>query len=105
MLAIAFDSVWHQGLFVKMYELGIKGKLWRVLVEAYKDMETCVLVNGSYSKWIPVKRSVRQGSIFGAWLFLIMFNDLAIIFRKSGLGASIGTLIFGVLFQADDIAR
>ena len=27
----AFDVVWHDGLFLKMYEMGIKAKAWRIL--------------------------------------------------------------------------
>lgn len=36
-IATAFDTIWHEGLFVKMHELGIKGKLWRLLKQAYTE--------------------------------------------------------------------
>jgi hypothetical protein len=25
----AYDSIWHEGLMVKLYNMGIKGKIWR----------------------------------------------------------------------------
>ena len=27
----AFDTVWHNALFVKLHDLGIQGKVWRIL--------------------------------------------------------------------------
>jgi hypothetical protein len=57
--ATAFDTVWHTGLFVKLHRLGIKGKLWSLLINAYTNMTNCVLHNGVRSDWIDVKQSVR----------------------------------------------
>ena len=34
--AAAFDTVLHDGLFFKIYNSGINGRLWRVLRSAYK---------------------------------------------------------------------
>ena len=50
-----FDTVYHYGLFVKLYESGIEGtfKLWIILFSAYGNMnmyeELC------YAQWIDVK--------------------------------------------------
>ena len=57
----AFDFVWHNGLFVKLYTMGIKGKLWRVLFQNYQNMSSNVVFNGMMSSDIQIKRSVRQG--------------------------------------------
>ena len=27
----AYDTVWRNGLWVKMWELGVRGKMWRVI--------------------------------------------------------------------------
>ena len=31
----AYDTVWCNGLWVKMWELGVRGKMWRVIKEMY----------------------------------------------------------------------
>jgi hypothetical protein len=86
-----------------MSELGITGKLLKVLLNAFTGMETCIMVNGVLSKWIKVKRSVRQGSPLGAWAFLIMINDLGKMLKECIYGANIGQVKCGALLQADDI--
>ena len=42
----AFDTVWHEGMLFKVYELGIHGKCCRIFWNIYQDMESCVVVNG-----------------------------------------------------------
>ena len=34
-VAKAFDTVWIDGLFKQMYDLGITGKIWRLLYRCY----------------------------------------------------------------------
>eukprot|EP00122_Pirum_gemmata_P001070 Pgem_evm1s953 len=42
----AFDIVWREGLWVKLFECGIKGRLWRVTRQMYKNSRSTVLVDG-----------------------------------------------------------
>ena len=32
----AYDTVWRNGLWVKLWELGVRGKMWRVIKEMYR---------------------------------------------------------------------
>ena len=70
----AFDTVWHYGLFFKLYELGVVGKAWRLLFSSYQGMVSNVVLNGKLSADIPIKKSVRQGSIFGPWLYMLFIH-------------------------------
>lgn len=45
----AFDTVWHSGMLYKIYNKGITGKLWRVIVDAYQNMTSEVMINGEVS--------------------------------------------------------
>ena len=67
----AFDVVWHDGLFYKLFKIGINGKLWRVLRSAYQDVKSCVLYEGILSPWFNVQQSVRQGGVLSAWFYVI----------------------------------
>ena len=101
--AKAFDNVWHIGLFVKLYEMGINGKMWRIVVNAYNGMKSAVLHDGVLSRWFDVKQSVRQGGVLSAWLYLLQINDLIVELRHSGYGAGVGEIYCGVAGQADDL--
>ena len=50
----AFDSVWHNGLFVKSYEMGIRSNLLCLIMKMYKAMKSAVLYKGYYSAWFSV---------------------------------------------------
>ena len=100
----AFDYVWHNGLFISLYESGIKGKMWDVIRNSYTGMTSHVLHNGSLSETIPVLQSTRQGSYWGAIFFLFFINQLIKILRANDIGAHIMNIFCGAIFHADDIA-
>ena len=54
----AFDSVWLNGLFVKLYEMGIRSNLLRLIMNMYKGIKSAVQYKGYYSAWF----SVLQGT-------------------------------------------
>ena len=100
----AFDVVWHTGLFVRIYESGINGKLWRLIINAYTGIQNCILFNGIKSTTFNVLQSTRQGSLWGAFFYLIFINALIKDLRELGLGAHICNIFSGIHVQADDIA-
>src|SRR3954471_16194683 len=40
----AYDTVFRDGLWYRLLEAGLRGKLWRVLRNLYSIVESCVLV-------------------------------------------------------------
>lgn len=85
----AFDSVWHQGLFYKLYQYGIRGFTYKAIVDLYTEMKSCVKYNGCTSEWFPVLQGTRQGGVLSPFLFLIFINELLVILKSSGLGLCI----------------
>jgi len=100
----AFDSVWHTGLFHKMCELGLTGKILRLLIAAYTRLKCVVRVNGKTSDSIDVKRSVRQGGVMSTFLYLIYINPLLLELEKSNYGCTVYSVRGGNPSFADDIA-
>ena len=49
----AFDTVWINGLFSKLHDMGIRGKLWRLLYRTYTGFQCRVRVAGSFSRLVP----------------------------------------------------
>ena len=71
-----FDCVWHHGLFVKLYNMGIRSNLLRVIIDLHKDMKSAVCYKGYHSPWFSVMQGTRQGGVLSPFLFLCFNNDL-----------------------------
>ena len=48
----AFDTVWHNGLWFKVWELGVtcRGRMWRVIKNMYDITQSAVLLEGEISR-------------------------------------------------------
>ena len=72
----AFDKVWHDGLIFKLRQNGVNGGLLKLFESYLHNREQRVVINGSYSEYLPIEAGVRKGSVFGPLVFLIYINDL-----------------------------
>lgn len=99
----AFDTVWWDGLFYKLYNMGMKGKSWRILREWYGKMVSSVVLGERTSPTFPVYQGVRQGGVLSPWLFLCYNNDLPEVLRSTGHGLTVEDIKLSSLLIADDI--
>ena len=72
--AKAFDTVWIDGLFFKLYNMGIRGKTWRMLRNWYNKMSCRVAANNLVSAPFTVRQGVKP-------LFHFLQNQLATSLR------------------------
>lgn len=75
-LKSAFDSVWKPHIVKELYQMGIKGKLLRVL-SGFLSQRSLTVVNGN-SKSLPkhLTNGVPQGSALSCTLFLVAVNKI-----------------------------
>ena len=65
---IAFDTVWHNGLFHKLYSYGIKGHTWRILRKWYQSTTCTVLWEGEQSNSFNIKQGLKQGAVLPCFI-------------------------------------
>lgn len=79
----AFDSVLHDGLFLKLLESGIGGKVYHIIKDMYKGNKCCVKINNSRTQYFHQGRGVQQGCNLSSTLFNIFLNELATTLEQS----------------------
>ena len=72
----AFDSVWRIGLWRKLLQSNVNGNVFNVIVNMYKDIKSCVSMNGDKSSYFGSFSGVRQGENLSPVLFSLYLNDL-----------------------------
>ena len=61
----AYDTVWRDGLWLKLGDMGVKGKI-----------RSAVLLDGEKSTTFSVEQGVAQGCSLSPILFSVFINDL-----------------------------
>ena len=89
----AFDKVWHDGLIFKLRQNGLNGGLLKLFESYLHNRQQRVVINGSYSDYLPIESGVPRGSVLGPLFFLIYINDLEKNIRSN------------IKFFADDTMR
>lgn len=100
----AFDSTWHDGMWIKLLDMGVEGRLWRIIRNMYAKMRSCVLVNGTRTSSFPIQRGTAQGCTLSPLLFNIFVDGLLAAVEQAGFGVATQTLRLGGLMFADDFA-
>jgi hypothetical protein len=75
-LSSAFDTVAKESLLPKLEATGISGRQLDWFSSYISGGQQCVVWNVAISVWLPVENGVRQGSILGPILFLVIVADI-----------------------------
>ena len=100
----AFDTVWHEGLLVKLHRKRIHGRLWHLIRAWYAHSTAAVKWDGLQSSHFPVLQGVRQGAILSPLLYSIFVDELLDILYASGYGVKVGEVYCDAPMYADDLA-
>ena len=103
-VAKAFDTVWIDGLFKQMYDLGICGKIWRLLYRCYINFKCCVKIQGSFSSWYEPLCGIHQGGFMSLMKYTVFINSLLVTLKDANICAKIYRTPSTPLGYADDVA-
>ena len=98
----AFDNVWQNGLFYKLHNLGIKGRIWRHIRNSYTDSSVHISLDGHKSDPISVQKGVGQGRVMSAWMFLVFIDELTYLLQASNSGITVNSYNIPAILLADD---
>ena len=102
----AFDSVEFSVLLVRLFEVGVYGKTWRLLRSWYQDAVGQVKYDrGRMSEKFSIGRGVKQGSILSPVLFLLVMDPLLQCLETSKVGLTVNGFYVGGFEHADDIMQ
>ena len=93
----AHDTVWRNGLWLKLWDMGVKGRMWHVIYEASRST---VLLEGEKSAMFSVEQGVVQGCSLSPILLSVFINDLLKDVEQVELGIQLssGKRVGGMLF-------
>ena len=99
----AYDGVWRGGLLAKLFSMGIRGKMWRVIRAMLQKVERRVLVNGQLSEPFLAELGVPQGAVSSPFLYSCYINGVVRELHDRKLGWMFHGRRVPLLLYADDI--
>ena len=103
-VAKAFDSVWINGLFYQIHQMGVKGKIWRLLYQTYQIFWCKVRVGGLYSDWYHMECGIHQGGFLSLLKYTAFIDPLIRELESSNLGCKVVGIPTSPVGYADDMA-
>ena len=101
----AYDRVWRNGLWVRLHQSGVRGKVWRMLRAMYQRVRRAVLVDGQRTGEFDVEVGVSQGSVLSPLLYSVFIDGLIRSLKADRrFGAEVAGEQLTCLLYADDIA-
>ena len=99
----AYDTMDRDALWKRLIDVGLRGKMWRVIKNLYDVVESSVLVGHQRTEWFPVEAGVRQGCILSPILFVIFIDGLVRAVKRARVSSVLKDIKFNILLFADDV--
>lgn len=100
----AFDTVWFNGLWFKLQQLGLEGRVLRLYMDWYSQSHSAVQFSDSISQYFQVTQGVKQGAVSSPIFYSLFVDDLVSKINELNTGYHLNDLFVNILLYADDMA-
>ena len=98
-----FDSIYRNGLWLKLIKSNISGNLFSVIRSLYDEVKLCVKHTNSVSELYNCDVGLLQGESLSPFLFSLFINDIELFLQQNTTECfTIGQLSIYLLLFADD---
>ena len=99
-----YDRVWRNGLWKKLWEIGISGKMWRMMKRRRNVREVLSCWTGKYeiSNSSDILHGLAQGYTLSPNLFKEYILDMIVAVAAAKQGVTVGKDAVSGLMLADD---
>ena len=87
----AYDCTWRDGLWKRLLEVGVKGKMWRVIRDTYRRVRSGIVLDDRVTPPIETAEGLRQGSCLSPILFTIFIDSVVTSGGASVLASALVT--------------
>ena len=99
----AFDTVWRDALFFKLYKMNIGGNFMSLIRDMYSNVMYSIKIDGGITKPFTSSIGVKQGGVLSPQFFKLFLADLPSIFDNTCDPVSLNKKILHCLMYADDL--
>jgi hypothetical protein len=103
----AYDTVSRDGLFFRLWEAGVRGKMWRVIRDMYANTTSVAVHNGraSPAEGFQIDLGLAQGDPLSTTLYLVYINPLLEeLAKRPGVALGEGNTLSSLAYADDNIA-
>ena len=101
----AFDKMVLKNVMLNLWEIGIKGKIWRVIYNINQKAIIRIKSNMGSTDELLIGEILKQGSVLAANLAALHTDSLSKRFDHTGLGTHYGQELIPLLLYQDDIVK
>ena len=99
----AFDKSWVHGVFFNLWNRGIKGKIWRIMLKLKQNRKTTILTKFGETKEIDIVDGIGQGKVLSGAEFSVLVDEIEVELKRVGFTLNYGYLAIASLLFMDDI--
>ena len=70
-----FDKTWVQGVIFNLWNRGIKGKIWRIILALKQNRKTTILTTSGETKEIDIVDDIDQGKVLSGPQFSALIDE------------------------------